>query len=65
VRAYSLLYVVSYTRICVVLLTPCAWVHCISCGYSLEYALCSVHSPLDLALCESVNCVYVMVLVLG
>jgi len=46
VRACSLLFVVLYTRT-VVLLSPCAWVHCIPCGYSLEYVLCSVHCPLD------------------
>jgi len=36
----SLLSVVLYTRISAVLLSPyrpCAWVHCISCNYSLEY----------------------------
>ena len=47
VCACSLLSVVVYTRIGVVLLSPCAWVHCISCGYSLENVLCSVHCPLD------------------
>jgi len=52
----SLLSVVLYTRIGVVLLSPCAWVHCISYGYSLEYVLCSVHCPLDYALCEFVHC---------
>ena len=52
----SLLSVVLYTRIGVVLLCPCAWVHCISYGYSLEYVLCSVHCPLDYALCEFVHC---------
>ena len=54
--ACSLLSVVLYTRIGVVLLSPCAWVYCISCGYSLEYVLCSVHCPFDLALCEFVHC---------
>ena len=56
VRACSLLSVVLYTRIGVVLLSPCAWVHCICCGYSLEYVLCSVHCPVDFALCEFVHC---------
>ena len=51
----SLLSVVLYTRVGVVLLSPCAWVHCISCGYSLEYVLCAVHYPLDFALCEFVH----------
>ena len=54
--ACSLPSVVLYTRIGVVLLSPCAWVHCISYGYSLEYVLCSVHCPLDYALCEFVHC---------
>jgi len=52
VCACSLLSVVLYTRICVVLLSPYAWFHCISCGYSLEYALCSVNCHLDFALRE-------------
>ena len=52
----SLLSVVLYTRIGVVLLSPCAWVHSIYCGYSLEYVLCAVHCPLDFALRESVHC---------
>jgi len=56
VRACSLLSVVLYTRIGVVLLSPYAWVHCISCGYSLEHVLCLVHCPLDLSLCELVHC---------
>jgi len=56
VRACGLLSVVLYTRISVLLLSPCAWVHRISCGYSLEYVLCSVHSLLDFALCEFVHC---------
>ena len=55
VCARSLLSVVLYTQVGVVLLSPCAWVHCISCGYSLEYMLCAVHCPLDLALCEFVH----------
>ena len=54
--ACSLLSVVLYTRIGVVLLSPCAWVHCICCGYSLEYVLYAVHYPLDFALCEFVHC---------
>jgi len=48
VCACSLLSVVLHTRIGVVLLSPFAWVQCISCGYSLKYVLCSVHCPLDL-----------------
>jgi len=53
--ACSLLSVMLYTRIGVILLSPCAWVHYISSGYSLEYVLCSVHCPLDYALCEFVH----------
>ena len=52
----GLLSVVLYIQIGVVLLSPCACVHCISCGYSLEYVLCAVHCPLDFALCEFVHC---------
>ena len=55
VCVFSLLSVVLYTRIGVVLLSPCAWVHCISCGYSLEYVLYAAHCPLDFALCEFVH----------
>ena len=58
VCACGLLSVVLYTRTSVVLLglyMLCAWVHCISCGYSLEYVLCAVHCPLDFALCEFTN----------
>ena len=51
----SLLSVVSYTQVGVVLLSPCAWVHRISCGYSLEYVLSAVHCPLNFALCEVVS----------
>ena len=47
--------VVLYTQVGVVLLSPCAWVHCISCGCSLEYVLCAVHCPLDFALCGFVH----------
>ena len=47
--------VVLYTRIGVVLLSLCAWVRCISCGYSLEHVLCSVHFPLDFELHEFVH----------
>ena len=50
--ARSHLSVVLYTRILVVLLSPCACVHCISCGYSLEYLLCSVNCPLHFVPCE-------------
>jgi len=39
VRECSLLFVVLHTPIDVVLLIPCAWVHLISCVYSLEYVL--------------------------
>jgi hypothetical protein len=52
---YSLLSVVLYTQVGVVLYSPCAWVQCISYGYSLEYVLCAVHCPLDFALCEFVH----------
>ena len=51
----SLLSVVLYTQFGFVLLSPCAWVYRISCGYSLEYVLCAVHCPLDFALCEFVS----------
>ena len=44
----SLLSVALYTEVGVILLSPCAWVHCIFCGYSLEYVLCAAHCPLDL-----------------
>jgi len=43
----SLLSVVLCTQVGVILLSPCAWVHCISCGYSLEYVLYAVHYPLE------------------
>ena len=44
----TLLSVVLYTQVGVGLLSLCAWVHCISCGFSLEYVLCGVHCPLIL-----------------
>jgi len=58
----SLLSVVSYTQISAVLLSPymlCAWVHCNSCSCSLDmFTLCSVHCPLNFALCEFVHMLF-------
>ena len=51
--ACSLLSIALYTRIGIVLLSPCAWVHCISCGYSLD--MCCVRCTV-LLICTMCIC---------